>query len=250
MTSAIETGPRSDFPELAGTRRFTAEEYGRMLTAGVIGPDEPVEFRSGYVLNKTGYAEPSADDVFPEWRALRRFTAAEYRRMLDLGIIDREEKLERLDGYVVLKMAQNPPHRGSMTRLTYRLPARLPSGWLYMFNSTVELDGADPEPDGIVVRGDLTVYDSRDPVAADFGIVIEVCDSSLDMDRRGKGRLFARHGIPIYWIVNVADKQIEVYTDPTAEGYTSRTDFKPGDSVPITLDGVATGTVAVSELIA
>jgi len=248
MTPAIESEPRSDFPELTGTRRFTADEYGRMLTASVIGPDEPVEFRDGYVLNRAGYAEPSADDVFPEWRALRRFTPAEYHRMYDLGII-RGEKLELLDGYLVLKMAQKPSHRSALMRLLDRLPASLPPGWTRMTSCTVATDLFEPEPDVIVVRGEMTDYDARNPTTADFGIAIEVSDSSLEGDRARKGKLFAKVGIPVYWIVNVADKQIEVYTDPTANGYTNRANYKPGDNVPITLDGVAAGAVAVSDII-
>ena len=209
-----------------------ADEYGRMRNAGIIGPDEPVEFHGGYVLNKTGYAEPSADDVFPEWRALRRFTSTEYRRMWDLGIICGDERLEHLDGYLVLKMAQKPPHRSALNRLIDRLPACLPPGWIRMTSCTIATDLFDPEPDAVIVRGDRTEYDTRNPRGPECGIAIEVSDSSLEGDRARKGTLFARIGIPVYWIVNVVDRQIEVYTQPTASGYTSRVDYKPGDNVP------------------
>ena len=113
----------------------------------------------------------------------------------------------------------------------------------------VALGTFDPEPDGAVVRGTITDYDERDVGPTDFGIVIEVCDSTLELDRLGKGRGYARVGLPVYWIVNVADKQIEVYTNPSANGYTTRTDYKPGDRVPITLDGVTAGEIAVGEII-
>ena len=92
------------------------------------------------------------------------------------------------------------------------------------------------------------------PNAADFGIVIEVSDSSLDFDRRDKGRIYAHAGILVYWIVNVADRQIEVYTNPDPAAnppeYTASAIYLPGQSVPLVLDGIAVGAIPVSEFIA
>jgi hypothetical protein len=256
MTPSITVPePIPSFRRYAGTRRFTVDEYHRMIEAAILTTEDKVELLDGYILYKADYPELHATDtVFPEWRALRPFTPAEYHKMLDLGIISREEKLELLDGYLVLKMSQNPPHRAAMTRLMYWLTARLPSGWVFMVNSTVEFSLREPEPDGSIVRGSLSDFDTRQPTAADFGIVIEVSDSTLDMDRTGKGGLYARENLPRYWIVDVVDKQIEVYTDPDQSAkppvYRTRTDYKPGTDVPIVLDGRTAGTVPVSDLIA
>jgi Uma2 family endonuclease len=253
MTLAA-TKPVPIFPQFTGTRRFTPDEYHRLGEAGILGPDDKVELLDGYILYKADYPElQSTDTAFPEWRALRQWSSAEYHRMLDLGIIDREEKLELLDGYLVLKMSQNPPHRTVVTNLSYCLPPQFPAGWIVMVHCPISLGDRDPEPDGVVVRGTRADYRSREPVAGDFGIVIEVSDSTLDMDRRAKGRGYARAGIPVYWIINLEDKRIEVYTDPDASAnppaYRTRTDYLPGTTVPITLDGVAAGTIAVSELL-
>lgn len=252
-TAAVETKWLDLFPELAGTRRFTVGEYHRLIDAGMLGPSDHVELLDGYIVYKPDYVTLPVGGPFPEWRLLRRWSVPEYRKMFDLGVISREEKLELLDGYLVLKMGQNPPHRNAMTRLVYCLPPRLPAGWVYMVNSTVETEVFEPEPDGLIVRGEVRDYEDRNPVPADFGIVIEVSDSSLFMDRTGKGRTFAREGIPVYWIVNVVDKQIEVYSDPDAgadpPAYRTRTDYKPGDAVPIALDGAVAGTVPARELL-
>lgn len=253
MTPAT-IAPRPLFPQFAGTRRFTPDEYHRLGDAGVLGPDDKVELLDGYILYKADYPElQPADTAFPEWRALRQWSSTEYHRMLDLGIIDREEKLELLDGYLVLKMSQDPPHRTVVTNLSYCLPPLFPAGWIVMVHCPISLGDRDPEPDGVIVRGTRADYRSREPVADDFGIVIEVSDSTLDMDRRGKGRIYARAGIPVYWIINVADKQIEVYSDPdtsaTPPAYLTRTDYALGATVPIVLGGTAAGTIAVSELL-
>jgi Uma2 family endonuclease len=253
MTPATTEAP-PNYPELVGTRRFTPNEYHRLFEAGILGPNDRVELLDGYVQNRAqGTDLPRAEGPFPEWRALRRFTSAEYHRMLDLGIIDREEKLELLDGYLVLKMPQKPGHRTAVTCLSLQLPGRLPSGWLVMTQCPISLGLWNPEPDGAIVRGGIADYKGRDPIATDFGIVIEVSDSSLELDRTAKGRTYARAGIPVYWIVNVEDGQIEVYTEPNPTAnppeYGSRTDYRPGDTLPIVLAGTVVGTIAVNDLL-
>jgi Uma2 family endonuclease len=173
--------------------------------------------------------------------------------MIASGLLMEGEPVELLEGYLVEKHVRNPPHDGSVTRLTNRLPGHLPSSWVTRIQCAVALGESEPEPDGAVVRGDVTSYDTRLPTAADFGVIIEVSDSSLAFDQRDKGRIYARAGIPVYWIVNVADKQVEVYTDPdpaaNPPAYRTRTDYRPGDSVPIVLDGQPAGSIAVSDLI-
>jgi Uma2 family endonuclease len=250
----IQTKPVPIFPELAGTRRFTVDEYHRMIDEGILVSGEKVELLEGYVVYKADYPElQPADTAFPQWRALRQWSSAQYHRMIDLGIIAPEEKLELLDGYLVLKMPQNPPHRSAVTRLTSRFASALPAGWLVMTHCPISVGGMDPEPDGVVVRGADTNYNSRDPVADDFGIVIEVSDATLALDRSGKGRLYARAGIPVYWIVNLIDRRVEVYADavPSADppAYKSRTDYLPSDAVPVVLDGATVAVVPVADLI-
>lgn len=254
-TTEPPTTERLDLsPELAGTRRFTSAEYRRLIDAGLLTTNDKVEQLDGYIVYKGDYPELlPTDTAFPEWRWLRRWSVPEYRWMLDLGVIDREEKLELLDGYLVLKMSQNPPHRNAMMRLLDGLLAHLPPGWVRMANSTVETGLFEPEPDVVVVRGVMTDYDARNPAPADFGIVIEVSDSTLEGDRERKSRLYAGIGLPVYWIVNLVDRRVEVYTHPDATAnppaYATRTDYKPGDAVPLVLDGAAVGVVPVTNLI-
>ncbi|MBX9584691.1 MAG: Uma2 family endonuclease [Gemmataceae bacterium] len=104
-----------------------------------------------------------------------------------------------------------------------------------------------------VVRGRVADYDDRDIDEGAFGIVIEVADSSLDMDRRAKGGFYARAGLPVYWVVNVLHRQVAAYTgpDPGADppAYRARTDYRPGDDVPITLDGQLAGAIPALDLL-
>jgi hypothetical protein len=83
--------------------------------------------------------------------------------------------------------------------------------------------------------------------------VAEVSDSSLAFDQIDKCRSYARANLPIYWILNLVDRQVEVYTDPRpadpVPSYATRTDYRPGDSVPLVLDGHAVAQTPVDDLL-
>jgi Uma2 family endonuclease len=182
----------------------------------------------------------------------KRFTPAQYHALIHSGVIQEGEPIELLEGFLVEKGMRNPPHEMSLHRLTARLPSHVP-GWFLQIQGAISLGESEPEPDGVLLRGDETSCDGRLPTAADIGIVIEVSDSTLAFDRRDKGRIYSRAGIPVYWIINVADRQVEVYTDPDPAAnppeYRTRQDYAPGTTVPITLDGAVVGTIAVNDLL-
>lgn len=184
---------------------------------------------------------------------LRRYTREEYHRLGELGIIDPAEKVELLDGLVVEKPMKGPLHVAVTRRLIARLPRLLPSGWCLQTQDPIGLAASEPEPDASVIRGDETSYDTHHPEASDIGIVIEVADSTLRTDRREKGVLYAEASIPNYWIVNVADGWIEVYSNPDPRAnppaYLDRTDYRPGQDVPLILDGVQVATIPAADLL-
>jgi Uma2 family endonuclease len=126
-------------------------------------------------------------------------------------------------------------------------------GWCVMVVPPVNLEDSEPEPDVALVRIDERTYDGRFPTAKDVGLFIEVADVSLALDQTEKGRIYARSGIPVYWVVNLVDRQVEVHTDPdpaaTPPAYRTRTDYRPGDTVPLVLDGQPAGGIAVADLI-
>jgi Uma2 family endonuclease len=173
----------------------------------------------------------------------RRITPKQYHALIDSGIIYEGEPVELLEGLVVKKSRRGPRHDGAATRLMNRLPGLLPAGWMLSVQCAISLNDSEPEPDGAVVRGDETSYDSRLPEAADFGIAIEVSDSTLAFDRSDKGRIYARAGIPEYWIINIPDRQIEVYTQPNSTAalphYAGRAVYSHGSLLTFQLNGQA-----------
>ena len=192
---------------------------------------------------------------FLEGAGFRRFTIDEYHQMIRDGILIDGEPIELLEGWMVKKMSHGTPHDSAVQALFKRLLRLAPPGWDVRGQSAVTLptDGSEPEPDFALVRGDESTYRDRHPGPDDIGLVVEVSVSSLRVDRVGKARIYARAGIPVYWIVNVADKVIEVYTQPSGPGetpaYAQRDDYPVGTAVPVVLDGTTVGTITVAEVV-
>ena len=99
-------------------RRFSVAEYHKMINDDLLTSDDHVELLDGYILYKSDYGPFSGSLAFPEWSDLRKFTPAEYHRLVELGILLPDERVELLDGYVVKKMPHNPPHDSVVQRLT------------------------------------------------------------------------------------------------------------------------------------
>jgi hypothetical protein len=104
-----------------------------------------------------------------------------------------------------------------------------------------------------VVQGDSRTYLSRHPGPLDIALLIEVADATLLRDRRDKGRLYARAGIVCYWIINLVDRRIEVYTDPTGADanarYQQHRDYGPQDTLPFIINRKDQGPIPVAQLL-
>jgi Uma2 family endonuclease len=183
----------------------------------------------------------------------RRFTVAEYHKLIELGILTENDDLELLDGYLVEKMSRNPPHDGTVQKVNRRLLRAVPAGWEVRVQMGITLSNSEPEPDIAVVREVADGYLSRHPGPGDFGVVIEVSNTSLDSDRNDKIPLYARDGIPVYWIMNLVDRQVEMYEQPSgaspSPAYGNLRTFKLGDAVPLVLGGANLGTIPVNDLL-
>ncbi|HKI16574.1 MAG TPA: Uma2 family endonuclease [Isosphaeraceae bacterium] len=179
--------------------------------------------------------------------ALYRITVAEYERMT--GVLN-DPRVELIDGYLVKKMSKKPPHIWSVTAARKALAALLPAGWSWRKEDPVRIpDFDEPEPDVAVVRGTDEDYRNRIPEPNDVALLVEVTETTQDRDRCEKLAAYARARIPIYWIVDLIDRRIEVYTDPAPEGYRRREDFASGSDVPVVIDGVEVGRIAVAGIL-
>jgi Uma2 family endonuclease len=183
---------------------------------------------------------------------VHRFTVEQYERLGELGILTTEDRVEHLEGWIVDKMTQYPPHSSAIDFVQDALRAVLPAGWRLRDQKPIRLPDSLPEPDVAVVRGPRERYIHRHPVAADVALVIEVADTSVDEDRDRKGRIYARARIPVYWIVNLPASQVEVYTQPRAgksPAYRERQDYGSKASVPLVIERTEIGRIAASALL-
>src|SRR5262245_176124 len=143
---------------------------------------------------------------------VRRWTRVEYDRLADLGVFE-GEPLELIGGQLIVAEPKGAYHGSAVTAAEYALRAALPSGWIVRTQQPVSLDDeSEPEPDIAVVPGRPGDYRHAHPARPP--LAVEVADSSLAFDRKQKGSLYARAGIPDYWIVNLVDRVVEIYRDP------------------------------------
>ena len=106
-----------------------------------------------------------------------------------------------------------------------------------------------PEPDVAVVPAELEYDATRDPLAVECYLVVEVAESSLEYDRTKKLALYATAGIPVYWIVNLIDRVVEVYSTPVGGAYATPTVLGEGELVEVEVAGQVVGTIAVASLL-
>lgn len=154
-------------------------------------------------------------------------------------------------------MPHGKQHAGSVRRLNQVFVTTLASEWVVQCQLPVALDtpdnpgGSAPEPDLAVAVGPNSRYCDHHPGPKEIRLVVEVADSTLGYDRSVKGRLYARAGIGIYWIVNLNDRQLEVYTRPNslAERYRSRSVLAEKDQITLRWAKLAPVTFTVRDFL-
>ena len=169
---------------------------------------------------------PSAMATAPPERepapSRRLFTVDEVLAMDRAGIFHSEERIELLDGEIIVMPPTNEPHADGTDRLDESLKENLRR------RARVRVQGPVRINDYSLLEPDIAVLHLRDdyhrehPSPADVFLLIEVADSSLQMDREVKLARYAAAGIPEVWIVNVRARQVEAYADPVDGTYRSR----------------------------
>ena len=156
----------------------------------------------------------------------RLFTVDEYYAMAKHGILKPDERVELLDGEIVKMCAIGSPHAWCVKRLV-RTFSPFPDRFTLSIQDPLRLnDLSEPEPDIVLLQPDAP--EDRHPEPQDALLVIEVADSSIQIDRRRKRPMYARAGIPEYWIVDLTTDHIEIVRDPSRARYRSVTLLRRG----------------------
>ena len=215
-----------------------------------------VSYREGSIFSTQHMNRNVSIAALPPWNVdqpppvpVRRFSGDEYHRLGEIGVLTEEDRVELLEGWIVPKTVHNPPHDGTIQLIDEALRPILPSGWRIRIQSSITTQDSEPEPDLAIVRGTVRSFLSRHPGPNEVGLLIEVADSTLNRDRSTKARLYGRAGIPVYWIINLTDRQLELFTEPTgpdpSPGYRQQHTFGPDDEIPFELDGIEIARFAV-----
>ena len=179
-------------------------------------------------------ARPSLSPAPPdEGVRPRRWTRDEYYRAAEVGLFRPEERLELLDGEILEKMSPHKElHAFGVTQVGRIVGDTFGPGHHVRQQLPIILnDASEPEPDAVVVPGEPADYLRSHPRAADVRLLIEVSDTTLRLDRERKLKAYARAGIAEYWILNLLQRQLEVYRDPSGARYRSVTVYRGEQSV-------------------
>jgi Uma2 family endonuclease len=185
---------------------------------------------------------------------LRLFTVDEYHRLGDSGVLGGNERLELLEGVITMMTPIGIAHARSVVAIQSVFQSLLPAGWQAISQQPLGLVDSEPIPDCYVLRGDFRTF-TRLPNGSEIAIAVEVADSSLKQDRETKARVYAAAGIPEYWIINLAERKLEVHRQSAAAfgqlpaRYESLDVFGPEQTLDVVLDGTKVGTISVGDVL-
>lgn len=171
----------------------------------------------------------------------RLFSVAEYQRMGEVGILGDDERVELIEGDILKMSPIGSHHAACVMRLTMLLAQSVGRAAIVDVQGPIQLDGrSEPEPDLTLLAPRADYYAEALPMPEQILLLIEVSDTTLSYDRGRKVPLYARSGIPVVWIVNLNNSNIEVYSNPLEGKYQSVVKLKRGQTLTVPgLEGVS-----------
>lgn len=167
---------------------------------------------------------------------IRRLVSVDdYHRMAEAGILTERDRVELIDGEIIIMSPIGSKHAGHVKRINALLSRLLKTKAVISIQDPVHLnDFSEPEPDIAVLKPAPDFYTSRHPRPEDIHLVIEVSDSSLNWDRENKLPMYAAAGVKECWLVNIMAKEIEIYRVPSGNIYKYREIAREKDTISLT----------------
>jgi Uma2 family endonuclease len=166
--------------------------------------------------------QPSSPPLPLEPGSFKRWTAQDYHRMSELGLLHPDEKTELIAGQIILMAAKGIAHVTALQLLSVRLQEQLNGSALIRTQDPITLDDfSEPEPDLVIVRGEILDYADHHPHPEEILLVVEVADSTLQRDCEIKDKLYAQSNIEEYWVLDLPNRRLHIFRNPTATGYAS-----------------------------
>ncbi|MCL4804339.1 MAG: Uma2 family endonuclease [Anaerolineae bacterium] len=171
----------------------------------------------------------------------RRFTVTELLHLSKIGFLGNDERVELIRGEIVEMSPINVAHASTVSRLVSLLFRSFGDRVILSVQNPVQLDDETLlQPDIAVLKPQDDYYSRRHPDPEAVLLLIEVSDTTLLYDRRVKRKLYGAAGIIEYWIVDLPNRRIEVYTKPRQDGYRIVTQYAPGETIsPLAFPDVA-----------
>jgi Uma2 family endonuclease len=195
---------------------------------------------------------PGSVAARPHWipSPLYRMTVEKYESLIASGFFGKQDDVHLINGYLVNRMAESPLHGAVCEVVRLAIEAILLAAWHIRTEKGLRIPSqiSVPRPDLVIVRGAPRDYLARYPEPADTALVVEVSYTSVDQDR-AMADIYAAGGIPVYWLVNVDDGQVEAYSDPGPDGYRTHEVLAPGHVLHVVVDGVEIGEIAVADIL-
>jgi Uma2 family endonuclease len=180
---------------------------------------------------------------------LKRYTRDEVYSMLDAGLL--EGRFELLDGCIIDKTGQKPPQASTIQVLLEWLvscfDAARVRGQLPIDVAPVDRERNEPEPDFALLAEKKMEYRQRHPRGDELLLLIEVADTSQRRDKIQKRDLYARAGVPEYWIVDLPARRVLVHRNPVAGAYTTCDTF--GENDTIAPESHPSAAIAISQIL-
>lgn len=162
----------------------------------------------------------------------RRFTADDYQRMGQAGILSEDDRVELIDGEVVAMTPIGPRHNAAVNRANRAMMTAVGDRAIVQVQGSVRLGlYHEPQPDLVLLRPQADYYASRLPGPADILLVVEIAESSIDYDREVKARLYAESGVREYWLVDLNDNLVFAHSTPESGAYRGLQRYHRGQSL-------------------
>jgi Uma2 family endonuclease len=164
----------------------------------------------------------------------RKFTVKQYHKMVEAGILKEDERVELIRGEIIEINSISSRHAACVSRLNQFFLFRLSKSVIVSCQNPVELnDNSEPQPDISLLRRKADFYESGHPKSQDILLVVEVADTTVESDRQIKIPLYAENGIVEVWLVDINQQCIEVYREPSPNGYQNIQRFMRGQNLSI-----------------
>ena len=198
-------------------------------------------------------SQPKESAVPPEWlpapMSVYRLNVNQYEAIVRSGVFTKRDRVHLINGILVAKLTKKPPHVIACEKTRDALMRAVPTNWRVMVEAPVRIPFYnEPEPDLALARGSVEDYEKHHPEPPDVALIVGVADSSLQDDRE-LIPVYGSGGVPVYWIVDLVDRQVEIYSEPGPHGYGTSVFLRPGQTVPLVIDGTEIGRIPVDDML-